>query len=165
MIELKNLYIRLGSKIMRIVNIINHELVISDVGDDWIRCSVSGEYRPKEEYYEDGKMVRTNCIRTYKLSGREYDLEKEISTKLLKSNAANSKRIKINQDYTNHNEGIAVNDLIKILTDFAEKNPKARIVATQEGYYCDGQFADIHTPEPLETYPNLYSISHSAQNY
>ena len=150
---------------MKVVNIINHELVISDVGDDWIRCSVSGEFRPPEEYCRDGKMVRTNCIRTYKLSGREYDLEKENSTKLLSSTEFYAKQVIIRYEYENRNEGIAIHELIEILTDFAEKNPKARIVATQDGYYCEGLFADIHEPEAMKDYPDLYSISHSSQNY
>ena len=52
----------------KVVNIIDLVPQIMEVSDDYMMCSVSGEYRPKSEFCDDSSnKIRTNCLKTYKM--------------------------------------------------------------------------------------------------
>lgn len=71
---------------MKVVNIklINGKRtpLIEEVPASWRKCSVTGEYRPYEEFCDsDGKLSRTNCTFSYLLPSKEWDaIENEVET-------------------------------------------------------------------------------------
>lgn len=149
-----------------VIHIIDTTPIISELPDDWIECSVTGEYRPPEEYRSFGKdyQTRTNCTKSYEMT---FDLNKEASDKtkeIKKSREYKLLEKKLCNTQENKNQGIPVSVMIDSLMELLKDNPSARLVMTQEGYYCYDKFADVYLPEKLNGYKDLYVIGHSSQN-
>jgi len=154
--------------IKSVVNIIedlddNLLAVIQDVPESWRECSVTGEWRPKEEFMKDGVLVRTNCEKSYNMSSDEMTTRNSKTNEFKKSvqykNAV--KRLEFTCDLNENS--ISVKDMIESLSELLANNPNARLVVTQAGYYADGKIASINTPELLVE--GFYSIGHSNQKY
>lgn len=148
---------------MKVVNIIDGNPLIQEVPDDWIRCLVSGEFRPQDEFVTDGRW-RTNCKRTYELPTVDmHNLSAE--TKLVK-NSEEFKKLQsfLQKEKAFEQNSISVKEMIKHLQSLPEGS---RLIMTQEGYYADGKFANIFVPEPKEQVNGVqyYTIGHSSQNY
>ena len=149
---------------MLVVDIIDGVPSISNVQEHFLRCSISGEFRPLSEFETNGVRDRTNCERTYhmltedarKLSAQTKAVMQSIQFKKLEQ--------KLQHERAFRDSSISVKALIAQLHALPED---AHIVITQEGYYADGQLAEIHEPElRLKTEQAMYySIGHSSQNY
>ena len=145
--------------------------LIEEVPSDWIECSISGEYRPAEEFRKEGEdsQSRTNCTRTYEMpydemqkeKTRKEDIKLSYEYKELKQKFEEiQKKKRFTSDLKSN--AMTVEDLISILQEY---NPKALIVGTEEGHYSYGRFNPICITE-LEDYGQTYlSICHSSQNY
>ena len=157
---------------MKIVNIIDGIPQMMEVPDDYIRCSISGEFRPRSEFCdENGIQTRTNCTSTYLakhadnvvLSARTADIMREKPFKSLVGQLSRARELEA--------MSVPIADMIAILLDLQSKNPNTRLVMTQDGYYSQGGFAYIHTvPELLAKVPacgevDYYSLGNSSQNY
>jgi hypothetical protein len=157
---------------MKIVNIIDGNPQIAEVPDDYIRCSISGEFRPRSEFCdENGIQTRTNCTSTYLakhadnvvLSARTADIMHKMPFKSLASQLSRARSLEA--------MSVPIADMIATLLDLQSKNPNTRLVMTQNGYYADGDLADIYTvPELLAKVPacgevDYYSLGSSSQNY
>ena len=150
---------------MNVVNIVDGISRIMAVPDSYIQCSVSGEFRPPEEFQRDGVQVRTNCIRTYNMSSDDMNVEQQAFLNIQKT-ADYKKLVKVLCDQNDAlANSILVSTMIAWLRELVSQNPNARICMTQDGYYADGKFAQIHAPDVIDSTNNLYSIGHSYQNY
>lgn len=149
---------------MLVVNIIDGVPSIQNVPDNYLRCSVSGEFRPVEEFETNGVRSRTNCERTFKMPYEEMQALTAQTKQQMQSIGFKKLLNKLTTQITFRDNSIAVKDLIAQLQELPDN---ARIVITQEGYYADGQLAEIHEPDIVrKTESELYySIGHSAQNY
>lgn len=149
---------------MLVVNIINGVPSISSVPENYIRCSVSGEFRAVSEFETNGVRSRTNCERTYKMPTEDMQKLSAQTKKVQDSLEYRKLERELTAQVTFYNGSIAVKDLIAQLQELPDN---ARIVITQEGYYADGKLAEIHEPDIVrKTETELYySIGHSAQNY
>ena len=70
-------------KVVNIKLIIDKRVaLIEEVPNNWRQCSVTGEFRPHEEFCNsEGKLSRTNCTFSYLLPSKEWDaIEKEVDT-------------------------------------------------------------------------------------
>jgi hypothetical protein len=159
-------------KMMKIVNIIDSTPLIMEVPGDYIRCSISGEFRPRDEFCNDaGVQTRTNCTSTYLskytdnavLSARTADIMCSMPFKSLVKQLQRSRELEANS--------IHIADMIATLLDLQSKNPQTRLVITQSGYYAEGGLADIYVaPELINKGPacgdvDYYSLGDSTQNY
>lgn len=152
----------------RVVTIVAGIPAIKEVPMDWIRCSVSGEYRPAIEFMTDGVQTRTNCTRTKGLSLEDMEKESEQTKKI--QNGPGFQHLAKTLSMTNSafEYSIPVSEMIEQLQKIQQADPTARVLMTQNGYYADGKFADIHYPEKqLDGVDGIsyYSIGNSSQNY
>lgn len=115
-----------------VVHIIDEKVVVSEVPDEWIRCSVTGEFRPFEEFCGDGKdyQTRTNCTRAYMMPLSEWDYYKGVRKRL----APEIERI---QDKLYHwcqekSAGSSIDEMVAMLLELKDRNPNARIVFRDE---------------------------------
>lgn len=145
------------------VNTFSHK----QVPKNWIECSVCGEYYQPESYRKEDEthQTRTNCEVCYNMPYEEMkDLGVRINYEVKKSrrylNAVMSLRNIINYE----NNSISVEDMIKYLSELPKNS---RLVITQEGYYAQGNLAQIYSPEEQFKTEDItyFSIGHSSQNY
>lgn len=136
------------------------------VPENWIECSVCGEYHPPESYRknDEEKQSRTNCVSCYNMPFQEMKDLEEFVAKRKKSELY---RISVKQFQTKINyisNSISVEDMIAALQQLPTG---ARLVVTQEGYYAQGKLGDIFTPqdEGIVGDQQYFSIGHSYQNY
>lgn len=153
-----------------IVNVIDLVPAIMEVPDDYIQCSVSGEYRPHSEFCDEtGKQDRTNCIGTYQLSTLEFNELRGKGITVMKGKIYRDLVNKLHKSVSYRDSSQSVDDVITMLMTLKEKEPNCRIVFTQEGYYADGRLASLYdTPEhayDLIDGTKVFSIGHSCQNY
>lgn len=149
---------------MLVVNIIDGVPSISNVQDHFLRCSISGEFRPLSEFETNGVRTRTNCERTYRMPTEDMQKLSEQTKAVMQSLQFKKLAQKLQHEQAFRDSSISVKALIAQLHALPED---AHIVITQEGYYADGQLAEIHEPElRLKTEDTAYySIGHSSQNY
>lgn len=118
----------------KVAHIVNGEAVISQVPDDWIECSVTGEYRPPEEFRKEGEthQTRTNCTRAYLMPVKEWEgyeklrKDPEIVKKLYFMNLQIKEEALRN--FMDTQAGTSVEDLIAMLMQIQKQNPNARFV-------------------------------------
>ena len=153
---------------MRVLHIINKTPVIQEVPDDYLLCSISGEFRPRIEFCNsEGVYCRTNCTGTYMMTCNEMStLETEISA-IKKSHKYGELLTLLCKEQVYYAGSISIDSIISDLLELKAKDPGARIVITQAGYYCEGVCADIYSPELVQKLNNInyYSIGNSTQNY
>jgi hypothetical protein len=138
-------------KTQTIVHIVDGQVVRAEVPRDWIVCSISGEYRPPEEFREEGKdnQSRTNCTRTYLMTVSEMELLRAQIKKL--QPAVHKMTADCYHEMQDKTAGIAVADYITMLRLFAADNPNARIVDA-----WDGEVSFPHLTK-VDGFNNLYS--------
>jgi hypothetical protein len=135
-----------------VVHIVDGEVVRAEVPTDWILCSISGEYRPPEEYRNAGEaqQSRTNCTRTYLMPIDEMMLVKALIKKLAPAVAKMSAAM-----YKENKElkaGLSIAECIAMLQEFAAANPNARIVDNYD------RCMDIPCINQVDGFKNLYTI-------
>lgn len=148
---------------MRVAHLKDGQFSVDEVPDDWIQCSVSHEYRPREEFCDpNGVQVRTNCERTYQMSGMgDY---KALCSRVVDCATYKEKLRDFHKEQELIRESVSVEDMIGALKQL----PKgSRLCVLQEGYYASGQYADIYFPELHKEVDNVefYSLGFSSQNY
>ncbi len=137
-----------------VVHIVNEAVQVDSIPDDWIKCSVLGEFRPPEEFRGDGKdhQSRTNCTRAYLMPMKEWEYHKEVQKKLASEIARQSDIL-----YTEQQEktaGISIDELIATLQQFRQQHPSARIVVCDE----DGDLSTVSTPQRVDGFKNVFYI-------
>lgn len=147
---------------MKVVDIVNGKVLVHEVPDSYIRCSVTGTFLPQEEFMRDGVVVRTNGEASYHMPTEEFQSTSE-RTKLIKmSREFRYAQEELNAEKYVEEAAISVEEMITAL----QKLPAgSRLIVTQDGYYADGGIADIFTPEASRQYANTFVIGHSSQNY
>lgn len=135
---------------------------LREIPEDYKCCSVCGIHFPVTSFNNDNSSTptRTNCKGCYESPQSDWNerIQKKQSAQMSEEAKKYLKEKKI--------EGVSVS--VEELISQLQKLPKdSKIVMTQDGYYACGDFADIHTPIPLEGYEdiNVYKIGHSSQNY
>mgnify|MGYP007088035475 CR=1 FL=1 len=134
---------------------------VKQVPDDHIECSVCGKYQSPDLYRNEGetRQSRTNCKTCYEAPSESWDKIRAEVDKYKASRQALEDQL-AHQSNLLHSS-MPVEELIQKL----QALPKgSRILMTQEGYYAQGKFADIHGPVELKD-KGFYSIGHSNQNY
>ncbi|QHS09057.1 hypothetical protein [Sinimarinibacterium sp. NLF-5-8] len=150
----------------KVINIIDGIPKIDTVPDDYIECSVSGEYRPPAEFQRDGKMVRTNCLRTFNLPDQFFAAEKK-RTAIVKASREYLRLARQLEDQTNQlSASMPVEDLIAALQALPAGS---RVCIEQDGYYAHGAFACLYE-KPQEVSGSalnepLFSLGQSSQPY
>jgi len=133
-----------------VIHIVDGEVIRAEVPSNWIQCSISGEFRPPEEYRKDGQQhqSRTNCTRTYLMPMVDSNLLSD-SIKKLGPAVAKMQAI-VRQEIMDNTAGMPIADYIAMLQEIAASNPNARIVSNDDGYF--------YTPnvELISPYTNLY---------
>ena len=149
----------------KVVNIVEGICKIDSVPDDWVRCSVSGEYRPKEEYFNsDGFISRTNCERTYCMPLEEMQKLSRVTKEITQSPLFCDLSKSIEKEESLKNYSISVLEFIEKLNDLPKDS---RLVVTQAGYYADGELAEIFFPQEYSEVDGVkyYEIGNSYQSY
>lgn len=138
---------------------------IDEVPLDWIRCSVSREYRPLEEFCDsDGRFVRTNCTKTSEMDSETLSQYRIACDTAVKSVNYTNQLARYMADRDAIGSSILVSDLIAALSVLPADS---RVCMTQRGYHSSGKYANIFLPE-LEVVVggvNIYAIGHSEQEY
>lgn len=142
---------------------------IMEVPDDYIRCSISGELRPKSEFCNDaGVQTRTNCVRTYFVPTARNAVQSVNTATLMAGPVFKKLQAQLVEEQALLANSQPIGDLIAALRKLQAQNPAARILMSQEGYYAEGRFADLY-PEPQHYAKSqgvcFYSLGHSSQNY
>jgi len=152
-----------------VIHVVNEKITQEEVPDDYILCSISGEYRPKDEFCTDEKMTRTNCYRTY-IAKSEDNTALRAKVKVIQD--SNEYRVKCNElrlkGELNFNSEYASEMIETLQCLIKEHGENVRVLMTQEGYYADGKYADLIPPEKVgvDIEGNaVFSIGHSTQNY
>lgn len=152
---------------IRVVNIRDFYPRIEAVPVDHIRCSVSGEYRPPGEFMDDaGIQTRTNCTATYLMSVKDSLALKAKTIGIQRTQEYRNLVSALETEAEYFGNSVPVDEMIRDLTELQVKDPGARIMISQSGYYCNGHCAEIHSPE-LEyeaNGTNFFSIGESSQN-
>jgi len=147
----------------RVLHIVDETPTISLVPKDWLYCSVLGEYRPPQEFMQDGKIVRINCQYTYDLPPEEFHAIREKIKDIRASKEYQLMWMKFRDLQEQEYYGVPVGELIRRLN----KLPKDSIIVfTQDGYYADNKYTDIFDePEFLgdDIGVPVYAIGHSQQ--
>jgi hypothetical protein len=137
-----------------VVHIVDSQVVAQDVPDDWIECSVLGEYRPPEEFRKPGEttQTRTNCTRAYEMPLEEWEHHKKV--KLSLQQEIKKKTNELWQEKQNSVAGVSIDAMIAMLSSLQETNPNARIVVrlTGESELCGPEVAQVHG------YKNVWEI-------
>ena len=135
------------------------------VPEQWIACSVCGEYHSPASYRKKGEesQSRTNCESCYNMPYQEMKELGDFVAKRKKSELyrTSAKQLQIKIDYASNS--ISVEDMISALQQLPAGS---RLVITQEGYYAQGKFGDIFYPESEGMVGDklYFSIGHSSQN-
>lgn len=135
-----------------VVHIVDGIVTRADVPDNWIQCSISGEYRPPEEFRREGEahQSRTNCTRTYLMTMVD---SAALAAQLKKLMPAVAKmQTEVQRELLDKTAGISVAECIAMLQEIAASNPNARIVKIDDGYM------DPPCLEGVVGYNNLYSL-------
>ena len=135
---------------------------IVEVPEDYIECTVCGMFKERTSYMTDGRMSRTNCFECYNIAPYQAMKDKSDKTKDLLKNSRLRRQLQENlkKELNLLGSSIPVEEMIEALM----KLPKgSKILITQEGYYAQGDFADIQLPEHYKE--NYYSIGNSSQHY
>jgi len=136
------------------------------VPQEWIQCSVCGEYSSPTEYRKPDQenQSRTNCTSCYEMQWNDMKALQQRTADIMKSwqyiNVCNELKMGV----TYKRSSISVEDMIYML----QKLPaNSRLIMTQEGYYANGSLADIHDPVIDKTIDDIiyYAIGHSSQTY
>lgn len=128
-----------------VIHIVDGQVVRSQVPNDWIKCTVTGEYRPPEEFQDEGidYQTRTNCTRSYYMSREEMDqcrgLQKQLQPEI------DRLQLELEIENADQNWGMPIGELITQLQGILAANPDAR--------YCG---PDIEVKKG--GYKNLYDI-------
>ena len=135
-----------------VIHIVDEKVVRQEVPDDWIQCSVLGEYRPPEEFRSEGELhqSRTNCTRAFLMPLKEWDHHKAVAEKLKKHLTAEIE--KLHHEQLETTVGVSVDDMIARLMDIKQKNPNARIVVA-----CDGCI-DNPDVRPMDGFRNVFVV-------
>ena len=138
-------------KIQLVVHIVEGQVTRAEVPSEWILCSISGEYRPPEEFRKEGEdhQSRTNCTKTYLMTISEMELMRTQVKKM--QPAVDKMTAAVRHEMQDKNAGIAIADYIVMLQKFAADNPNARIVDM-----WDGEVSYPHLTK-VDGYNNLYS--------
>lgn len=133
-----------------VVHIVEGQVTRAEVPSEWILCSISGEYRPPEEFRNEGEnhQSRTNCTKTYLMTISDTILMRALIKKL--QPAVDEMTAKVRHEMQDKNAGIAVADYIAMLQKFAADNPNARIVDM-----WDDEVSYPHLTK-VDGYNNLY---------
>lgn len=133
-----------------VVHIIEGQVTRAEVPNDWMLCSVFGEYRPPEEFRNEGQteQSRTNCTRAYTMPYGELMLTAALTKKM--QPAVNKMTAALYHEKQDNGAGISVTDYIAMLQVFAATNPDARIVDMWDGEVCYPHL------EKVDGYKNLY---------
>lgn len=128
-----------------VIHIVDGQAVRSQVPNDWICCTVTGEYRPPEEFRhgEDEHQTRTNCTRTYEMRISEWAHYREVQKQLEPEIKRLQQELEI--ENADQNWGVPIGELITQLQEILAANPDAR--------YCG---PDIEVKKG--GYRNLYDI-------
>lgn len=136
------------------------------VPDDYIECSVCGEYHPPASYRKEGEahQSRTNCASCYEASSETWkNLEDFVARQKDSDKYKLTVRVlKLKKTYLENS--IPVEDMIAALQALPEGS---RLVMNHEGYYAAGPLANIFLPEHDSTFGEscYYSIGNSSQHY
>ena len=141
-------------------------MTLIQVPDQWIQCSVCGEYHSPAAYRkpDQEKQSRTNCTSCYEMQWNDMKALEQQTFDIMKSWAYTNVRNKLKMVIAYKRNSISVEYMIAEL----QKLPaNSRLVMTQEGFYAEGSLADIAYPELDNTIDDVayYAIGHSSQNY
>lgn len=134
-----------------VVHIVDGQVCRSQVPEDWLLCSVFSEYRPPEEFRNEGQteQSRTNCTRAYMMPFDEMLVVKALTAKMQRS--VDRMTAVVHHEMQDKTAGIAVADYITMLRLFAASNPNARIVDLWDGEVCFPHLTKV------DGFNNLYS--------
>jgi predicted phage-related endonuclease len=134
-----------------VVHIVEGVVTRAEVPKDWILCSISGEYRPPEEFRNEGQVQqsRTNCTRTYLMSIGEMELLKAQVKRL--QPAVAEMTAEVQHEMQEKTAGMSIAEYIAVLQEFAINNPDARIVDLWDDEVC---YPSINQ---VEGYKNLFT--------
>ena len=113
------------------LHIVNGQPVIEEIPVNWIMCSVSGEFRPPEEFMRDGVQCRTNCYRTFMMPFEEMNALKEQTREIFLSSAYRFKYRELREIVEKQEllkSSISIQDMIAKLQEIAQAYPHARFV-------------------------------------
>jgi len=149
-----------------VLHIKDNTPVIEMVPDNWLQCSISFEYRPPEEFRNEGDQfqTRTNCTRTYKMRMAEMEALITSVREIISGDKYKSLANYFAEKNSYMGASISVQEMID---ELLKLNPSDRLLVTQDGYYAEGDLACVFEPELKKTIDsvNFYSIGHSSQNY
>jgi hypothetical protein len=134
-----------------VVHIVEGVVTRAEVPKDWILCSISGEYRPPEEFRNEGQVQqsRTNCTRTYLMSIGEMELLKAQMKKL--QPALQKMSAEVRHEMQEKTAGMSIAEYIAVLQEFAASNPNARIVDQWDDEVCYPSIKQV------DGYKNLFT--------
>ena len=137
-----------------------------NVPEQWIQCSVCGVYHSPAEYRKPDQdyQSRTNCTSCYEMPYEAFKSLARITAETMKTPQYKATQKELKTRIACKKNSISVEDMIASLQLLP---PNSRLIVTQEGYYADGEFADIFDPSLEKTIGDVgyYSIGHSSQNY
>ena len=145
------------------IDTVTLKVALKTVPQEYIECSVCGQYHPEESYCKDGVMVRTNCFDCYNLPMEEFKLKQIMLASIKKSNDYFLAKKKLAEIINYRECSIPVETMITALQKLP---PNSHLVVTQEGYYAGGNLTNCFLPElAKQISDNLYfAIGHSSQN-
>lgn len=141
-------------KTKTVIHIVDKQVVRQEVPENWMPCSVTGEYLAPEEFRWDGEsyQTRTNGLKAYNMPQAEW-AEYAALCESLNDEIARQRKI-LQKEMFELKGGTSVDDLIAQLQSVKAANPNARIV-TKGDYGWEGTGVS-YTPE--DGYKNIYSI-------
>lgn len=122
-----------------VLHIVDGKITVSVIPSHWLQCSVSGEFRPPDEFVSAQGHRRTNCTRTYNLPRDEYDLEKLRTQQTFAS--AEYRKIAAHRElmWSLKEYSVSVEDMIRCLQTLPAQS---RLVFTNENNKLVPQFVD-----------------------
>lgn len=155
------------SKLKRVVDLDAKAMI--EVPSDSIRCSVCGKWKAPSHYRNEGDtdQSRTNCTACYSMDWADMQALKVKTKERMVGHDiwVLTKQLEKERDLRIYST--PVQTLIAAL----QKLPSnARVCMTQDGYYAEGDFADLFVSDfeklgATADGQEVYSIGHSAQNY
>lgn len=150
--------------IMKVIDIHDHPVII-EVPNNYIECSICGIYQERSSYTSNGVyQTRTNCKSCYELPLADWSyLEESVQAK---KNSIMYKQLlqSLKEESCAISNSISVQEMIKALQELPSNT---RLIIRQEGYYAEGNYADIYLPghyKDIGEY-SYYSIGISSQKY
>lgn len=146
-------------------NIVDGIITIDELTDNYIRCSVTGEMRPPEEFGPIDHPVRTNCEKAYQMP---FNLMLETTQKtkdLMYSFAFRQTVMTVAQKNAQHyfeqtaiDDAIPVDILITALQRLKARYPNAKVALfiDQGGYDDCTSSPDLHFDAPR--FGNVYAL-------